>query len=135
MKEYQEFQEKCRNELKKRIKFSKDLLELRHKEDKLIKLQKYEEAESIKERADRLEEKERMVLERKIKKDMAKKEKLLKEQQEKALTALLKRIQRDKNEQLRQRQEDSVKAIAFSHSYFQHLYSFTFLLTLNVGHL
>ena len=118
MKEYQEFQEKCRNELKKKMKFSRDLLELRHKEDKLIKLQKYEEAEKMKERADRLEEKERIVLERKIKKEMVKKEKLLKEQQEKALTALLKRIQRDKNEQLRQRQEDSVKFLPMSKLFF-----------------
>ena len=39
------------------------------------------------------------------------KEKKLKEDQEKALTALLKRIQRDRNEQLRQRQEDSQKLI------------------------
>lgn len=35
----------------------------------------------------------------------------LKAKQEKALTALLKRIQRDKNEQLRQRHEDSQKLI------------------------
>lgn len=47
MKEYQEFQDKCKNEIKKQMKFSKDILELRHKQDKLIKLQKYEEAELI----------------------------------------------------------------------------------------
>lgn len=35
----------------------------------------------------------------------------MKEKQEKALSALLKRIQRDRNEQLRQRQEDSQKLI------------------------
>lgn len=42
---------------------------------------------------------------------MTKKENKLKDKQEKALGALLNRIKRDKNEQLRQRQEDSQKLI------------------------
>lgn len=67
MKEYQEFQEKCGSDIKKKMKFSKDLLELRHKEEKLIKLHKFDEAEMIKEKADKLEEKERVTLEKKIK--------------------------------------------------------------------
>ena len=58
-----------------------------------------------------MEDQERIVLEKKLKKYITKKEKRLKEDQEKALTALLKRIQRDRNEQLRQRQEDSQKLI------------------------
>ena len=47
MKEYQKFEEKCKHEVSKQMKFSKDILELRHKQDKLIKLQKYEEAEKV----------------------------------------------------------------------------------------
>ena len=47
MKEYHEFQEKCRNDIKKQMKFSKDILELRHKYEKLIKLQLYDKAEKI----------------------------------------------------------------------------------------
>ena len=48
---------------------------------------------------------------KKIRKIIITKEKKLKESQEKAIAALLKRIQRDRNEQLRQRQEDSQKLI------------------------
>ena len=45
------------------MKFSKDLLELRNKEAKLVKMKKYDEAEKIKMKADLLEEFERNKLE------------------------------------------------------------------------
>lgn len=45
------------------MKFSKDLLELRDKEQKLVKVKRYEEAEKIKMKADLLEEFERNKLE------------------------------------------------------------------------
>ncbi len=48
---------------------------------------------------------------KKINKMIAKKEKTLRQKQEKALQALLKRIQRDRNEQLWQWQIDSEKLI------------------------
>jgi hypothetical protein len=41
------------------MKFSKDLLELRHKENLLVKMKKYDEADKIKVKADILEEFER----------------------------------------------------------------------------
>jgi len=41
--------------MKKKFKFSKDLLELRNKEAMLVKLKWYEEAEKIKMKADLLE--------------------------------------------------------------------------------
>ena len=41
--------------MKKKFKFSKDLLELRNKEAMLVKLKRYEEAEKIKMKADLLE--------------------------------------------------------------------------------
>lgn len=47
MKEYEEFKAKHDKEIKKKIKFSKDILELRHKYEKLIKLQQYERAEEV----------------------------------------------------------------------------------------
>ena len=53
--EFQQFQESIRAELKKKFKFSKDLLELRNKESMLVKLKRYEEAEKIKMKADLLE--------------------------------------------------------------------------------
>ena len=57
--EFNQFQEKIRNDLKKKFKFSKDLLELRNKEAMLVKLKRYEEAEKIKMKADLLEQYER----------------------------------------------------------------------------
>lgn len=45
------------------MKYSKDLLELRDKEAKLVKVKRYEEAERVKMKADLLEEFERSKLE------------------------------------------------------------------------
>lgn len=48
------------------MKFSKDLLELRDKEAKLVKLKRYDEAEKIKMKADLLEQFERSKLEAEV---------------------------------------------------------------------
>jgi hypothetical protein len=48
------------------MKFSKDLLELRDKEAKLVKAKRYEEAEKAKMKADLLEEFERNKLEAEV---------------------------------------------------------------------
>ena len=48
------------------MKFSKDLLELRDKEAKLVRMKRYEEAEKIKMKADLLEEFERNKLEAEV---------------------------------------------------------------------
>jgi hypothetical protein len=48
------------------MKFSKDLLELRHKENLLVKMKKYDEADKIKVKADILEEFERQKLESEV---------------------------------------------------------------------
>lgn len=53
-------------ELKARMKFSKDLLELRDKEAKLVRVKRYEEAEKVKMKADLLEEFERNKLEAEV---------------------------------------------------------------------
>lgn len=45
------------------MKFSKDLLDLRDREAKLVRVKRYEEAEKIKMKADLLEEFERNKLE------------------------------------------------------------------------
>ena len=63
MLEFEQFQEKIRRELKQKMKFSKDLLELRDREAKLVRLKRYDEAERIKMKADLLEEFERNKLE------------------------------------------------------------------------
>lgn len=48
------------------MKFSKDLLELRDKEAKLVKAKRYEEAERVKMKADLLEEFERSKLDSEV---------------------------------------------------------------------
>jgi len=48
------------------MKFSRDLLELRDKEAKLVKAKRYEEAEKVKMKADLLEEFERNKLEAEV---------------------------------------------------------------------
>ena len=63
MLEFNQFQDKIRKELRARMKFSKDLLELRDKEAKLVRMKRYEEAEKVKMKADLLEEFERNKLE------------------------------------------------------------------------
>ncbi len=68
MLEFQQFQDKIRNELRARMKFSRDLLELGDKEAKLVKVKRYEEAEKIKMKADLLEEFERNKLEAEVSK-------------------------------------------------------------------
>ena len=104
MLEFQQYQEKIRKELRARMKFSRDLLELRDKEAKLVRVKRYEEAEKIKMKADLLEEFERNKLEAEMQAVLQKKEAKLRHQQQLALAALLKRIQRDRNEQLKHRQ-------------------------------
>ena len=96
--EFNQFQEKIRRELKRKMKFSKDLLELRDKENKLVKMKRYEEAEKIKMKGDLLEQFERNKIEADMAGIIEKKESKLRHQQQLALAALLKRIQRDRNE-------------------------------------
>lgn len=66
MLEFQQFQDKIRRELRARMKYSKDLLELRDKEAKLVRMKRYEEAEKVKMKADLLEEFERNKLEAEV---------------------------------------------------------------------
>jgi len=89
------------------MKFSKDLLDLRDKEAKLVRAKRYDDAEKIKMKADLLEEFERNKLDAEMQGVTEKKEAKLRHQQQLALAALLKRIQRDRNEQLKHRQQDS----------------------------
>mmetsp|Transcript_88310 Transcript_88310/g.189648 ORF Transcript_88310/g.189648 Transcript_88310/m.189648 type:complete len:411 (-) Transcript_88310:127-1359(-) len=108
--EFSSFQEKLRNK-PSRSKFSRELLELRRKQEALAKLGKYEEAWKVKEAGDHLEEWE-MARSASLVSDSARRqENRLRKQQQKALAALLKRIQRDRGEQIRHRQTDSQRLI------------------------
>ncbi|CAD7933614.1 unnamed protein product [Amoebophrya sp. A120] len=88
-------------------KFSPDLLELRRRQKALGKQGQYEEAAKVKDQADRLEKWEIAKYASQSVDQVQRLEQRLRAQQNKALNALLKRIQRDRAEQLRQRGIDS----------------------------
>merc|ERR1719161_2932308 len=109
--EFAAFQEKMRKQSKP-CKFSRELIELRHKQQSLAKLGKYEEAFKVKDSADHLEQWE-TARHASIQSDsIQRQEHRVRQQQQKALAALLKRIQRDRGgEQIRHRQVDSQRLI------------------------
>merc|ERR1719388_150508 len=108
--EFANFQEKMRRQ-QKQCKYSRELLELRRKQQSLAKLGKYEEAFKVKDSADHLEQWE-VARHASISSDsIRRQEQRLRQQQQKALAALLKRIQRDRGEQIRHRQTDSQRLI------------------------
>ena len=107
LKEYQDFRQKALEDAQKKVKHSKELLELRQREQNLVKQRKYEEAQAVRKKADELTAWESAKNEAKVQKIIAKNEKQLRKQQEQALSVLLKRIQRDRMEQLKHREMDS----------------------------
>jgi len=74
------------------MKFSKDLLDLRDREAKLVRMKRYDDAEKIKMKADLLEEFERNKLDAEMEAVIEKKEAKLRHTQQLSLAALLKRI-------------------------------------------
>mmetsp|Transcript_23396 Transcript_23396/g.59798 ORF Transcript_23396/g.59798 Transcript_23396/m.59798 type:complete len:408 (+) Transcript_23396:77-1300(+) len=104
------FQEKLRSQ-PTRHKHSRELLELRRKHEAHAKLGNYEEAWKIKVAGDHLEEWEMARSASLVGDSSRRQETRLRSQQEKALAALLKRIQRDRGEQIRHRQTDSQRLI------------------------
>lgn len=109
--ELQEFQAKALKEAKLKVKNSRELLELRKKQQVLAKQKLYDEAEIIKRKADKLEEWENAKNEATIREIIQKKEAKFMQQQQLAVAAMLKRIQRDRNEQLKHREQDSERLI------------------------
>lgn len=108
--EFAMFQEKLRSQPKP-CKHSRELLELRRKQEALAKLGQYDEAFKVKESADHLEEWELARSSSLVSDSARRQETRLRQQQQKALAALLKRIQRDRGEQIRHRQTDSQRLI------------------------
>lgn len=109
-KEFGMFQDQLRNQPKP-VKHSRELLELRRKQEALAKLGQYEEAYKVKDSADHLEEWEMARSSSLVGDSARRQEARLRQQQQKALAALLKRIQRDRGEQIRHRQTDSQRLI------------------------
>lgn len=75
--EFQQFQEWIWDELWRKMKFSKDLIELWDWEAKLVKSKRYEEAEKVKMKADLLEQFERGKIEAEMAKIVERKEERL----------------------------------------------------------
>jgi len=108
--EFGMFQERLRTQPKP-CKHSRELLELRRKQEALANLGQYEEAYKVKESADHLEEWEMARGASLVGDSSRRQETRLRQQQQKALAALLKRVQRDRGEQIRHRQTDSQRLI------------------------
>lgn len=109
--EVEDLNEKLKAELAFTFKSSSQLLELRKKEANLAKMQKYSEAEKIQMQADSLEQVEKYNNERQIAEIIEKKILALRRTQQRGLTVLLKRIQKDRNQQLKNREQDSSKLV------------------------
>lgn len=111
IKEVEELHERLKRDLAFHFKSSKQLIELRQKESALVKLKKYSEAEKVKAQADALEQFERNSKEKEIEDITDKKTVALRKQQERSLTVLIKRIQKDREQQLKNRDSDSQKLL------------------------
>jgi len=109
--EVEELHTKLKGEFAFHFKSSAKLIELRQKEQTLVKMKKYGEAEKIKAQADAMEEWERGNKEKEIGDIIDKKTAAVRKQQQRSLTVLLKRIQKDRNQQLKNREQDSQKLI------------------------
>lgn len=110
-KEMTEFQREYRDSIESKIKYSKKVYDLKRRVDVLINMRQYEEADKYKAFLSKLELEEKEQRIKELKKNAAKKEKKMKALHQQQMAALLKRIQRDRNEQLKHRQKDSQKLI------------------------
>jgi hypothetical protein len=82
-------------------------MELRRQEKIYFSVKDYERAEAYRVKADQLESAERMSNEQQIQEELLKQERAIRKRQQMALGTLLKRIQRDREEQLKHRFEDA----------------------------
>lgn len=109
--EIEQLREKIKNESKIKLKLSKELLEMRKRVRLLVSMKEYDEAETVEQKANALEAIEREKMDEELEEIILKHEEKLRRKQQLALSALLKRIQRDRNEQLKHRQMDSQRLI------------------------
>ena len=101
---------------------NKRILELKNKEKALTQNKKYDQAEKLRRKREAIESSDMdQFIKQDIKRLLEKEEMKLKNKQEIALLALLKRIQRDRNEQLLHRQIDSRRMIQRNKNLIKHL--------------
>lgn len=107
IKEVKEFKKIMNKDPTFKVVLSQDLIMLRNKIDKLISIGNYGEANNLKEKADQLEKveytKAAIESEMEVDKDLQK----LILVHEKTIHAMLRRIERDRREQTKHRQEDT----------------------------
>lgn len=103
--------DKVRKEQSVKITFTKELMDMRKKVQKLLSSKRYEEAEELNNECNIKEQEEKDAQEDTIALITHREETKLRRRQQMALGALLKRIQRDRNEQLKHRQIDSQRLI------------------------
>jgi hypothetical protein len=109
--EMTDFQREFRESIESKIKYSKKVYDLKRRVEVLINMRNYEEADKYKMFLAKLEAEEHGQKVKELKKVSGKKEKQMKVLHQQQMAALLKRIQRDRNEQLKHRQKDSQKLI------------------------
>ncbi|KAL4441556.1 hypothetical protein ABPG74_021488 [Tetrahymena malaccensis] len=107
VQELEQYSQQVKQELALKQKFSKHLLDLRYKEQMLVKLKNYPEAEKIKIKADQLEEIEKQQYEIQMQETVENKVNTLRKQQEIALQGLIHKIEQDRQLQLKQRDIDA----------------------------
>ena len=98
---------RLREEASQKTTHSRKLMELKDKTRKLTFSKRYEEAELLQLQCQQMEQEEAEQAQEILEENIEKHEALLRQKQQQALSALLKRIQRDRNEQLKHRQIDS----------------------------
>jgi DNA-binding XRE family transcriptional regulator len=109
--EIEQLRERIRKDYKIKLKLSKELLEMRKRVRLYVGMKQYDDAELVEQKANALEAIEREKMEEELEDIILKQEDKLRRKQQLALSALLKRIQRDRNEQLKHRQMDSQRLI------------------------
>lgn len=109
--EIEQLRERIRKDYKVKLKLSKELLEMRKRVRLYVGMKQYDDAEMLEQKANALEAIEREKMEEELEDIILKQEEKLRRKQQLALSALLKRIQRDRNEQLKHRQMDSQRLI------------------------
>lgn len=96
-------EERIKNYMESYLKPSKRIIDLKSKEKMLVKQRDYIQAEKIKMFVKGLQEKDRQGKMQEINERIKKRKDTLQKHQEIALLAHLKRIEKDRNEQLKQR--------------------------------
>lgn len=109
--EIEQLRERIRQDYKIKLKLSKELLEMRKRVRLYVGMKQYDDAETLEQKANALEAIEKERMEEELEEIILKQEEKLRRKQQLALSALLKRIQRDRNEQLKHRQVDSQRLI------------------------